>query len=69
MKNLLNFGEALNKADQKNIYGGNLVSYSNCLTNGCPANEVCTQVFHDPDGSGPQLPESQWLCIDPTNHK
>lgn len=68
-KSILHIGEALDKSAQKNVYGGGPLSASDCLANGCPSNEICTQIFHDPDGGGPMGEQSQWICIDPVNHK
>jgi len=68
-KSILNLGETLNKNEQRQINGGMLTIFNDCSVNGCPSNKVCTEVFHDPDGSGPLGVESQWVCIDPMNYK
>ena len=69
LKNLRGVKE-LNSKEQKNTSGGfPVTSTSDCRTNGCPSNEVCTEVWGD-DTGGPYGSQSpQWTCVDPTNHQ
>lgn len=71
MKNLKNLKgvKELSTKEQRNTLGGFPVATSDCRTNGCPSNKVCTAVWGD-DTGGPYGEQSaQWMCINPTNYK
>ena len=58
MKNLLNLGKALNKAEQKSINGGNGITIGNSF---CIRNSECYELW--PSGENGRLIYHQGECI------